>query len=44
LGTSISICAIIYRSGSNKDWVYRYVNNIIGVRDGKELKGRNTNK
>ena len=30
--------AIIYRSSSNKDWIYRYVNNIIGVEDGKELK------
>ena len=34
----MSICVIIYRSSSNKDWIYRYVNNIIGVEDGKELK------
>jgi len=36
----MSICAIIYRSDSNKDWVYSYVHNIVGIRDGKELKER----
>ena len=49
LGTWMSICAITYRSSSNKAWIYRYTNNIIGLRMVKSSRkgiflgdGRNT--
>jgi len=49
LGTWMSICAITYRSSSNKDWIYRYTNNIIRLRMVKSSRkgiflgdGRNT--
>jgi len=45
----MSICAITYRSSSNKDWIYRYTNNIIRLRMVKSSRkgiflgdGRNT--